>query len=105
MMMNFRAAPPKKLGGSQVVTTKDYQTSKEKNIATGEITDIDLPKSNVLQFITEDGSIVSVRPSGTEPKIKFYCSVNSRLMGAEDYELASATLDKKIAVMIEALKG
>lgn len=105
MMMNFRANPPKKLAGSQVVIVKDYQTSKEKNMATGEVMNIDLPKSNVLQFITEDGSIVSVRPSGTEPKIKFYCSVNTNLMGAEDYELASATLDKKIAVMIEALKG
>lgn len=105
MMMNFRANPPKKLGGSQVVVVKDYQTSKEKNIATGQITDIDLPKSNVLQFITEDGSIVSVRPSGTEPKIKFYCSVNSKLMSPEDYELAANTLDKKIEVMIEALQN
>ncbi|MDR9414969.1 MAG: phospho-sugar mutase [Gracilimonas sp.] len=103
MMMNFRANPPKKLGGSQVVTVKDYHSSKEKNIATGEVTDIDLPSSNVLQFITEDGSIVSVRPSGTEPKIKFYCSVNTSLMNAEDYKPAVATLDKKIDAMIEAL--
>ncbi|MAO63597.1 MAG: phosphoglucomutase [Balneola sp.] len=103
MMMNFRATPPKKLGGSQVVTVKDYQTSKEKNIANGEVSDIDLPKSNVLQFITEDGSIVSVRPSGTEPKIKFYCSVNTNLMSAEDYGPAAATMDKKIDAMIEAL--
>lgn len=105
MMMNFRANPPKKLGGSQVVTVKDYQTSKEKNIATGEVTDIDLPKSNVLQFITEDGAIVSARPSGTEPKIKFYCSVNTNLMSAEDYNQVAATLDKKIEMMIEGLKN
>ncbi|HET8865085.1 MAG TPA: phospho-sugar mutase [Gracilimonas sp.] len=105
MMMNFRANPPKKLGGSQVVIVKDYQTSKEKNIATGEITDIDLPGSNVLQFITEDGAIVSVRPSGTEPKIKFYCSVNAKLMSPEDYIQVAATLDKRIQVMIEALKS
>lgn len=105
MMMNFRANPPKKLGGSQVVIVKDYQTSKEKNIATGEITDIDLPGSNVLQFITEDGAIVSVRPSGTEPKIKFYCSVNTKLMSPEDYIQVAATLDKRIQVMIEALKS
>jgi len=103
MMMNFRANPPKKLAGSQVVTIKDYQSSKEKNIATGDVIDIDLPKSNVLQFITEDGSIVSVRPSGTEPKIKFYCSVNVNLMSADDYGPAVATLDKKIDVMIETL--
>ena len=104
MMMNFRANPPKKLGGSQVVTVKDYQTSKEKNIATGKVTDIELPSSNVLQFITEDGAIVSARPSGTEPKIKFYCSVNTNLMSAEDYAQVSATLDKKIEMMIEGLK-
>ncbi|MCH2450411.1 MAG: phospho-sugar mutase [Gracilimonas sp.] len=105
IMMNFRANPPKKLGGSQVVTVKDYQTSKEKNIATGKITDIELPKSNVLQFITEDGAIVSVRPSGTEPKIKFYCSVNTNLMSPEDYSQAVETLDKRIQVMIEALQN
>ena len=105
MMMNFRANPPKKLSGSQVVTIKDYQSSKEKNIATGDVIDIDLPKSNVLQFITEDGSIVSVRPSGTEPKIKFYCSVNVNLMSADDYGPAVATLDKKIDVMIETLSA
>jgi phosphoglucomutase len=105
MMMNFRANPPKKLAGSQVVTIKDYQSSKEKNIATGDVMDINLPKSNVLQFITEDGSIVSVRPSGTEPKIKFYCSVNVNLMSADDYGPAVATLDKKIDVMIETLSA
>lgn len=104
MMMNFRANPPKKIGGSQVITIKDYQTSKEKNMATGEVTDIDLPKSNVLQFITEDGAIVSARPSGTEPKIKFYCSVNTNLMSADDYPQVAATLDKRIQIMIESLQ-
>lgn len=104
MMMNFRANPPKKIGGSQVVTIKDYQTSKEKNMATGEVTDIDLPSSNVLQFLTEDGAIVSARPSGTEPKIKFYCSVNTNLMSADDYPQVAATLDKKIEMMIESLQ-
>jgi phosphoglucomutase len=73
-------------------------------MATGEMTDIDLPSSNVLQFITEDGAIVSARPSGTEPKIKFYCSVNTNLMSAEDYVQVSSTLDKKIEMMIEDLK-
>ncbi|MGN8225910.1 phospho-sugar mutase [Gracilimonas sp. BCB1] len=105
MMMNFRANPPKKLGGSQVVSVKDYQSAKEKNIATGEVTDIDLPTSNVLQFITENGAIVSARPSGTEPKIKFYCSVNTNLMSAEDYNQVAATLDKRIEMMIEGLKN
>ncbi|MEX2605103.1 MAG: phospho-sugar mutase [Gracilimonas sp.] len=105
MIRNFRANPPEKLGGSKVVTVKDYKTSKEKNIVTGEITDIELPKSNVLQFITEDGAIVSVRPSGTEPKIKFYCSVNTNLMSPDDYTQVAATLDKKIEVIFEQLQS
>lgn len=104
MMANFRAEPPKKLGSSQVVKIKDYQSSKEKNMATGEVTNIELPKSNVLQFITEDGGIVSARPSGTEPKIKFYCSVNTRLMSTEDYPQMAATMDKRIEAMIESLQ-
>lgn len=105
MMKHLRAEPPKKLGGSLVISVKDYQTSKEKKLAAGEVTDIDLPKSNVLQFITEDGSIISVRPSGTEPKIKFYCSVNTKLMSPEDYTQAAATLDKKIEMLIEGIQS
>ncbi len=104
MMSDFRSHPPKKLSGSKVITVKDYQSSKEKNMVTGEVTDIDLPSSNVLQFITEDGGIVSARPSGTEPKIKFYCSVNTQLMSTDDYDQVVATLDKKIDMMIESLQ-
>lgn len=104
MMKDFRAKTPEKLGGSNVVKVKDYLTSTEKDLITGEQKSIDLPSSNVLQFITEDGGIVSARPSGTEPKIKFYCSVNTKLMSADDYDQVSSTLDKKIEMMIESLQ-
>ncbi|MEX0609117.1 MAG: phospho-sugar mutase [Balneolaceae bacterium] len=104
MMKNFRAAPPKMLGGSKVVAVRDYQSQEEKNLETSDTKKIDLPSSNVLQFITEDDAIVSARPSGTEPKIKFYCSVNTKLMSTEDYDQVSATLDRKIDAMIEGLQ-
>ncbi|HEY0898705.1 MAG TPA: phospho-sugar mutase, partial [Sphingobacteriaceae bacterium] len=72
MMERFRNNPPATLGGSKVVRLKDYQLQKQTDLADGSITPIDLPKSDVLQFVLEDGSIISARPSGTEPKIKFY---------------------------------
>ncbi len=75
MMENYRQNPPTKLGGAKVSIIKDYQSSQSRNIETEEKNVIDLPKSNVLQFITTDGTKISVRPSGTEPKIKFYISV------------------------------
>lgn len=103
MMANFRANPPKTLGGSKVSVLKDYQTSEEKNLETGSISPIDLPSSNVLQFITEDGSIVSARPSGTEPKIKFYCSVNTKLESREQYPEKARELDAKISAILNDL--
>lgn len=103
MMKEFRQNPPRSLGGSKVVTIKDYLSSEEKNVESGEITKLDYPSSNVLQFIMEDGSIASARPSGTEPKIKFYCSVNSRLMENDDYKAVCSTLDNKLDVIIEGL--
>ncbi|MEX0720644.1 MAG: phospho-sugar mutase [Balneolaceae bacterium] len=104
MMKNFRENTPKRLGGSRVITVKDYQNSEEKDVTTGKAKSIDLPASNVLQFITEDGGIISARPSGTEPKIKFYCSVNTNLMSVEDYDQVSVTLDRKMDAMIENLQ-
>jgi len=104
MMKNFRANPPKQLGGSSIISIKDYLSQTETNTKTGDVSKIDFPTSNVLQFITEDGGIVSARPSGTEPKIKFYCSVNTNLMSAKDYGQVSAMLDKKIEMMIDGLK-
>ena len=79
MMEKFRTNPPATLGGSKVITLKDYEKGVETDLL-ATTTKIELPdKSDVLQFITEDGSIISARPSGTEPKIKFYCSVNGKL--------------------------
>ena len=85
MMTGFRENPPKSLGGKKVVKTMDYQASQERDLETGKVTAIDLPKSNVLQFLTEGGNLISARPSGTEPKIKFYISVNTSLDSPENY--------------------
>jgi phosphoglucomutase len=103
MMERFRNNPPRILGGSTVVTLKDYTLRKQTDIATGIISDIELPKSDVLQFVTEDGSIISARPSGTEPKIKFYCSVNTSLKSKELFQKTDQELDLKISKIMEDL--
>ncbi len=103
MMADFRANPPKSLAGSEVVTIKDYQSSVSKNLVTGEEIAIDLPKSNVLQFFTKDGSKVSVRPSGTEPKIKFYFGVKEELESKEAFDAVSIALDNKIENIMKDL--
>jgi phosphoglucomutase len=100
MMTGFRENPPKSLGGKKVVKTMDYQTSREKNLETGTITTIDLPKSNVLQFLTEGGNLISARPSGTEPKIKFYISVNTHLDTPENYY----EKEKELMGLIQGIK-
>jgi len=79
MMERFRNHPPAVLGGAKVTVIKDYKSQQSQDMVSGEITAIDLPTSNVLQFYTEDGSIVSARPSGTEPKIKFYWATQTKL--------------------------
>ena len=100
MMENFRANPPKELGGSKVVLSKDYKTLKQTDAA-GHVTDIDMPESsNVLQYFTEDGGKVSVRPSGTEPKIKFYIEVKGE-MGCRN---CFATADAEATEKVEAVK-
>jgi phosphoglucomutase len=105
MMHNFRAKPPKELNGSAVVELLDYELSKGKNLQTGTEWEIKLPKSNVLQFILADGSKISARPSGTEPKIKFYFSVNTRLNSADDFEKVKAELDRKIEGLQKAFQS
>lgn len=100
MMSDMRSNPPKKLGSSAVVTIKDYQLREETDLKSGAKKPIDLPVSNVLQFITEDGSKVSVRPSGTEPKIKFYFGVREPLAEGADIDKA----DKAANAKIEAIK-
>lgn len=96
MMERFRNNPPKVLAGSKVVELLDYEKRIKTALQTGEQTPIELPKSNVLQFITEDGSKISARPSGTEPKIKFYFSVNTRLEKEADFEKKEQELKTKI---------
>ncbi len=103
MMSDFRTNPPVELAGSKVVVIKDYQSSISKNVITGEESTIDLPESNVLQFFTEDGSKVSVRPSGTEPKIKFYFGVKGELKDKSEYDRVNAELENKIKNIITDL--
>ena len=97
MMKDWRSNPPKSFDGSPVVILNDYQTKEAKNLKTGEIQPIDLPTSNVLIFYTEDGTKIAARPSGTEPKIKFYFSVNTTLEHIEDYPETLKKLKEKIA--------
>ncbi len=96
MMEQYRQAPPSTINGVKVMTLLDYELQMGKNLLTGETWKINLPKSNVLQFVTEDGSKISARPSGTEPKIKFYFSVNTTLNNASEFDEKYAELQSKI---------
>lgn len=100
MMAGYRNNPPKNIAGSDVAELLDYELKKGQNLKTGEEWDIKLPKSNVLQFILADGSKISARPSGTEPKIKFYFSVNTRLSSKNEFDATNALLDEKIRSII-----
>ena len=104
MMETYRLQPPSLLAGSPVVSLLDYQLQQATNLVTGEKTAIQLPKSNVLQFITADGSKISARPSGTEPKIKFYFSVQATLSNKEDFERVQMQLKDKISQIISDMK-
>lgn len=100
MMVDFRENPPKTLGGSPVVTVKDYADLNETDVKTGKVTKMDFPTtSNVLQFFTADGSKVSVRPSGTEPKIKFYVEVHDKMADKADYDRCNRDAKVKIAAI------
>jgi phosphoglucomutase len=101
MMENFRANSPKELGGSKVVLVKDYKTLKQTD-ANGNVSDLNMPDtSNVLQYFCEDGTKISVRPSGTEPKIKFYVEAPGEMGCAKCYPAANEAADKKV----EAIKA
>jgi phosphoglucomutase len=104
MMEGFRAAPPIELAGSKVVQLLDYEKGIKTDLATGNTEAIALPKSNVLQFITADGSKISARPSGTEPKIKFYFSVNAALPSADKFEEIQQKAKDKIKAIIGEMK-
>ncbi|MEX0812558.1 MAG: phospho-sugar mutase [Chitinophagales bacterium] len=105
MMQELRDNPPAKIAGSPVVKISDYQAGFKKDMASGRTKTIDLPKSNVLQFVTEDSSIISARPSGTEPKIKFYSSAKAVLKNTAEYEEIEAKLEEKLKQLTEALSG
>ncbi len=99
MMEAYRKNPPQTIAGASVEKLLDYELQKGKNLRTGEEWEIKLPKSNVLQFELADGTKISARPSGTEPKIKFYFSVNEPLLSAAKYHEVEADLDAKIAAI------
>ena len=96
MMRQYRANPPQQIDGERVVTLKDYQSLESKDLLTGHVEKINLPKSNVLQFFTEAGNKITVRPSGTEPKIKFYFGVKDSLCCKECFDKTNDALDAKI---------
>ena len=104
MMVDFRENPPKEIVGSKVVKINDYLKSETLDVVTGAVTPIEEDKSNVLQWFTEDGTIVSVRPSGTEPKIKFYFGVKAPLASVAEFDAVLAQLDGKIEAIKEDLK-
>src|SRR6476661_7751032 len=104
MMQEYRNNPPTIINGSEVVQLLDYETQVGKNLQTNETWKLTLPKSNVLQFILEDGTKISARPSGTEPKIKFYFSVNTKLNSKEEYDATREILEKRIKGVIEDMK-
>ena len=104
MMVDFRTNAPKVLAGSPVVKVLDYKSLEELDVVTGEKRTIEQDSSNVLQWITADGTIVSVRPSGTEPKIKFYFGVKEPLASVEQYDEVLAALDAKIETIKNDLK-
>ena len=97
MMHNFRNTPPKQILGSDIIEIKDYKSSISKDIRSGKESIINLPKSDVLQFITEDGTKISIRPSGTEPKIKFYFGIKANLNDIADFEVVNNELNERIS--------
>ncbi|HQO49613.1 MAG TPA: phospho-sugar mutase [Bacteroidales bacterium] len=103
MMERFRNNPPLEIAGSKLMMIKDYEQRLQRNLVDGTTHPIDLPKSDVLQFFTEDGSKISVRPSGTEPKIKFYFGVKGKLLRSEDYHKVDAELEETIGQVMKSL--
>ena len=104
MMIDLRENPLKEINGQRVVMVEDYQSSIAKNLLDGEESQIDMPKSNVLIYYTEDGSKICARPSGTEPKIKFYISVNTELESVENFNETEQILNEKIKNIIAEMQ-
>ena len=104
MMIDLRENPLKEINGQRVIMVEDYQSSIAKNLLSGEELTMDIPKSNVLIYYTEDGTKICARPSGTEPKIKFYISVNADLETATDFDAVENILNQKIKNIIAAMQ-
>ncbi|MES1217166.1 MAG: phospho-sugar mutase [Bacteroidota bacterium] len=104
MMEGYRNNPPKVLAGADVTQLLDYEKQLGTDLKTGETWKIDLPQSNVLQFLLGDGTKISARPSGTEPKIKFYFTVNTKISSASEFDAAWKELDDKIQRIIKDMK-
>lgn len=100
MMEGYRKNPPSSFNGISVAEIYDYEKQEAKQLATGKSWKLKLPTSNVLQFLLSDGSVISARPSGTEPKIKFYFSVNAKLESAADYDRVDVQLEQRIKGII-----
>ncbi|MFT6934317.1 MAG: phosphoglucomutase [Maribacter sp.] len=103
MLKDFKENPVVSVAGSKVKWIEDYNTATAKNVLTGEEKVIDIPKSNVLIYETEDGTRIAARPSGTEPKVKFYISTNTNLNTAADYKKVNTALDTKIQSILSEL--
>lgn len=104
MMVSLRENPVKEINGQRVIMLEDYKSSVAKNLLTGEEETMDMPKADVLIYYTEDGSKICARPSGTEPKIKFYISVNTELDTVENFTKVEIILNKKIKNIIESMQ-
>lgn len=104
MMQDYRDNPPREIAGSKVAQLLDYQSLEAHNLVSGEVSRLDFPKSNVLQFILENGDKISARPSGTEPKIKFYFSVNTTLDSVEEFDQKLELLQTRIADIIASMQ-
>lgn len=101
MMADLRSDPPQLIAGSRLVKLIDYEQGTSLDLIAGKEENLDYPKSNVLQFFTEDGSKISARPSGTEPKIKFYISVNTALASADEFDRKEEELEDKIRQIVD----
>jgi phosphoglucomutase len=103
MLKNFKENPVESVQGSKLLWIEDYNTSTAKNVQTGEEKVINIPKSNVLIYEAEDGTRIAARPSGTEPKVKFYMSTNATLSKAEDFKSVNSQLDSKLEGIVSEL--
>ena len=104
MMIDLRDKPVAEINGQRVIMVEDYQNSTAKNLLTGETESLSIPKSDVLIYYLEDGSKICARPSGTEPKIKFYFSVNTAIENVEEIPAAEAYLNQKITTIISEMQ-